>query len=109
MPPKKREKDVDTSKNPRMDHIQADHELFLQAFESECKNLFCLGGNCLFVCLFVVEPTQIYRYLRTRNLCSVSWCFCFVVVDGELFCFVYTADFFKSHIELHEISYVAFA
>ncbi|CAH0546506.1 unnamed protein product [Brassicogethes aeneus] len=49
MPPKKREKEVDTSKNPRIDHIQADHELFLQAFE---------------------KPTQIYRYLRTRNMCS---------------------------------------
>ncbi|KAF2879912.1 hypothetical protein ILUMI_26241 [Ignelater luminosus] len=49
MPPKKREKDADSSKNPRMDHIQADHELFLQAFE---------------------KPTQIYRYLRTRNMCS---------------------------------------
>lgn len=34
MAPKKREKDSDTSKNPRIDHIQADHELFLQAFES---------------------------------------------------------------------------
>lgn len=34
MPPKKREKDAD-AKNPRMDHIQADHELFLQAFESK--------------------------------------------------------------------------
>ncbi|KAJ3663017.1 hypothetical protein Zmor_007328 [Zophobas morio] len=49
MPPKKREKDLDSSKNPRIDHIQADHELFLQAFE---------------------KPTQIYRYLRTRNMCS---------------------------------------
>lgn len=49
MPPKKRDKESDHSKNPRMDHIQADHELFLQAFE---------------------KPTQIYRYLRTRNMCS---------------------------------------
>lgn len=49
MPPKKRDKDVDPTKNPRMDHINADHELFLQAFE---------------------KPTQIYRYLRTRNMCS---------------------------------------
>ncbi|XP_030760874.1 polycomb protein suz12 [Sitophilus oryzae] len=49
MPPKKREKEPDVSKNPRIDHIQADHELFLQAFE---------------------KPTQIYRYLRTRNMCS---------------------------------------
>ncbi|XP_049778791.1 polycomb protein suz12-B [Schistocerca cancellata] len=49
MPPKKREKDTDISKNPRMDQIQADHELFLQAFE---------------------KPTQIYRFLRTRNMLS---------------------------------------
>lgn len=34
-------------KKPRMEQIQADHELFLQAFE---------------------KPTQIYRFLRTRNL-----------------------------------------
>ncbi|XP_050295462.1 polycomb protein Suz12 [Anthonomus grandis grandis] len=49
MPPKKREKELEVPKNPRIDHIQADHELFLQAFE---------------------KPTQIYRYLRTRNMCS---------------------------------------
>uniref|UniRef100_A0A8D3C5Z1 Polycomb protein VEFS-Box domain-containing protein n=1 Tax=Scophthalmus maximus TaxID=52904 RepID=A0A8D3C5Z1_SCOMX len=35
------------SKKPNMQLIQADHELFLQAFE---------------------KPTQIYRFLRTRNL-----------------------------------------
>ncbi|XP_064180275.1 polycomb protein suz12-B isoform X2 [Anguilla rostrata] len=34
-------------KKPKIEHIQADHELFLQAFE---------------------KPTQIYRFLRTRNL-----------------------------------------
>ncbi|XP_051888920.1 polycomb protein suz12-B [Pristis pectinata] len=34
-------------KKPKIDQIQADHELFLQAFE---------------------KPTQIYRFLRTRNL-----------------------------------------
>ncbi|XP_072763589.1 polycomb protein suz12-B [Anoplolepis gracilipes] len=49
MPPKKREKDLDGQKGPRMDQIQADHELFLQAFE---------------------KPTQIYRFLRTRNQIS---------------------------------------
>lgn len=37
MPPKKREKEPETSKNTRMDQIQADHELFLQAFESKWK------------------------------------------------------------------------
>lgn len=36
-----------TVKRPKMEQIQADHELFLQAFE---------------------KPTQIYRFLRTRNL-----------------------------------------
>ncbi|XP_076280853.1 polycomb protein Su(z)12 [Lasioglossum baleicum] len=49
MPPKKREKELDGQKGPRMDQIQADHELFLQAFE---------------------KPTQIYRFLRTRNQIS---------------------------------------
>uniref|UniRef100_A0A5F8G875 SUZ12 polycomb repressive complex 2 subunit n=1 Tax=Monodelphis domestica TaxID=13616 RepID=A0A5F8G875_MONDO len=34
-------------KKPKMEQVQADHELFLQAFE---------------------KPTQIYRFLRTRNL-----------------------------------------
>ncbi|KAG9463630.1 hypothetical protein GDO78_021395 [Eleutherodactylus coqui] len=38
-------------KRPKMEQIQADHELFLQAFE---------------------KPTQIYRFLRTRNLIAVS-------------------------------------
>lgn len=49
MPPKKRDKEAEAAKTPRLDTIQADHELFLQAFE---------------------KPTQIYRYLRTRNLCA---------------------------------------
>ncbi|TRY59600.1 hypothetical protein DNTS_003883 [Danionella cerebrum] len=38
-------------KRPKMEQVQADHELFLQAFE---------------------KPTQIYRFLRTRNLIAVS-------------------------------------
>ncbi|KAK0163652.1 hypothetical protein PV327_007313, partial [Microctonus hyperodae] len=49
MPPKKRDKELEGLKAPRMDQIQADHELFLQAFE---------------------KPTQIYRFLRTRNQLS---------------------------------------
>uniref|UniRef100_A0A8C1DVF3 SUZ12 polycomb repressive complex 2 subunit a n=2 Tax=Cyprinus carpio TaxID=7962 RepID=A0A8C1DVF3_CYPCA len=36
-----------SAKRPKMEQVQADHELFLQAFE---------------------KPTQIYRFLRTRNL-----------------------------------------
>jgi len=58
MGPKRKDKDADQSSslstktsNGRTDPIQADHELFLQAFE---------------------KPTQIYRYLRTRHLLSVS-------------------------------------
>lgn len=35
MPPKKRDKDSETNKNSKIDHLQADHELFLQAFESK--------------------------------------------------------------------------
>lgn len=35
MPPKKRDKELDGQKLPRIDPVQADHELFLQAFESE--------------------------------------------------------------------------
>uniref|UniRef100_A0A3Q4B1M3 Uncharacterized protein n=1 Tax=Mola mola TaxID=94237 RepID=A0A3Q4B1M3_MOLML len=38
---------MNSVKKPKMEQIQADHELFLQAFE---------------------KPTQIYRFLRTRNL-----------------------------------------
>ncbi|KAF4523289.1 hypothetical protein B566_EDAN009412 [Ephemera danica] len=49
MPPKKREKDNESTKSLRIDQMQADHELFLQAFE---------------------KPTQIYRYLKTRNQLS---------------------------------------
>ncbi|KAG8042302.1 hypothetical protein G9C98_004936 [Cotesia typhae] len=49
MPPKKRDKELESQKTPRTDQIQADHELFLQAFE---------------------KPTQIYRFLRTRNQIS---------------------------------------
>uniref|UniRef100_A0A8B9HGP4 SUZ12 polycomb repressive complex 2 subunit a n=1 Tax=Astyanax mexicanus TaxID=7994 RepID=A0A8B9HGP4_ASTMX len=38
---------MNAAKRPKLEQIQADHELFLQAFE---------------------KPTQIYRFLRTRNL-----------------------------------------
>ncbi|XP_060757290.1 polycomb protein suz12-A [Neoarius graeffei] len=38
---------MSAAKRPKMEQLQADHELFLQAFE---------------------KPTQIYRFLRTRNL-----------------------------------------
>uniref|UniRef100_A0A0A9Z6A9 Polycomb protein Suz12 n=1 Tax=Lygus hesperus TaxID=30085 RepID=A0A0A9Z6A9_LYGHE len=46
MPPKRREKEVEASKNIKTE-ATGDHELFLNAFE---------------------KPTQIYRYLRNRSL-----------------------------------------
>lgn len=46
MPPKRRDKEGETSKSQRSDAAKNDHDLFLQAFE---------------------KPTQIYRYLRVRN------------------------------------------
>ncbi|XP_025103313.1 polycomb protein suz12-B-like isoform X1 [Pomacea canaliculata] len=46
MRPKKRPADCLSTPEPTHDNIEADHELFLQAFE---------------------KPTQIYRYLRTRQ------------------------------------------
>lgn len=53
MGPKRKDRETDQSSsktsNGRGDPIQADHELFLQAFE---------------------KPTQIYRYLRTRHILS---------------------------------------
>lgn len=49
MKSKKRQKPVQEEPKPQSDKLQADHELFLQAFE---------------------KPTQIYRYLRSRNLLS---------------------------------------
>uniref|UniRef100_A0A8C2CYK4 SUZ12 polycomb repressive complex 2 subunit b n=1 Tax=Cyprinus carpio TaxID=7962 RepID=A0A8C2CYK4_CYPCA len=47
MAPQKYSAQVMNCKKPKMEQLQADHELFLQAFE---------------------KPTQIYRFLRTRNL-----------------------------------------
>ncbi|XP_029845794.2 polycomb protein suz12 isoform X2 [Ixodes scapularis] len=50
MPPKKREQPpIEAPKPLRTEPLRTDHELFLQAFE---------------------KPTQIYRYLRTRQLAS---------------------------------------
>lgn len=60
MPPKKREKEVDGQKGPRMDQIQADHELFLQAFESKD---FLLS----FFSFFIYFLTSKLLNIRTRN------------------------------------------
>lgn len=52
MPPKKREKEPEAPKNPRIDHIQADHELFLQAFESKFARYSDLVMFELCFCVF---------------------------------------------------------
>jgi len=61
MAPKKREKELDKN---RMDHAQADHELFLQAFESKLE-LVIIGTylflmlNCNFDVIFIT-----YHYIQ---------------------------------------------
>lgn len=55
--------------------------------------------------ILVSEPTQIYRYLRTRNMCSVSNHSEFYSKTSTIK-FILAADFFKSHLGLHETSYV---
>jgi polycomb protein SUZ12 len=64
--PKGRDKMAYKSKEDRTEQTQADHELFLQAFESELIQHLRL----LIFKHTSPEPTQIYRYLRTRNLIS---------------------------------------
>ena len=92
-------------KDDRLEQLQADHELFLQAFESMNEyfvvqyskiitlvqpQLYCTGhlilvliylmisglygdNNIIFpIVTYFSEPTQIYRFLRTRNMINVS-------------------------------------
>lgn len=120
----------------RMDHIPTEHELFLQAFESKSfinNNHICTLThpapnfswiytihNWLIRYNIIIEPTQIYRYLRSRNRLSVSsmlhsWPF--------FFCFQFdswmyrndkiqpiwlhvTADIFTPKSNVHERSHV---
>ena len=72
-----------TSKKTKFEQLRADHELFLQAFESKfCLRCHVFRADSL-KCTFSVrrfkptifpfsEPTQIYRFLRTRNAVAVS-------------------------------------
>lgn len=74
-----------TSKKTKFEQLRADHELFLQAFESK----FCLRCHVFRLAEMYIlspafkptifpfsEPTQIYRFLRTRNAVAVSWILC---------------------------------
>lgn len=72
-------------KKTKFEQLRADHELFLQAFES--KFVVFRGSEvqpfasfssikALLTCNFsifpLLEPTQIYRFLRTRNAVAVG-------------------------------------
>lgn len=75
-------------RKPKFDQLRADHEMFLKAFESESHSSQhqILSQNqrvsrlldvvfIFFIHLpfLVIEPTQIYRFLRTRNAIQVSF------------------------------------
>lgn len=67
MGPKKRERlqQVEEQKVP-YDHVQSDHELFLQAFESKfCCNIFTAGNTCNSL------PTR--EWSEGGGACSVGW------------------------------------
>lgn len=59
---KKKEKDAEVTKQPKMEAFQTDHELFMQAFESKCfLFVFVLvflfvswrsNGQSFFLCCF---------------------------------------------------------
>ena len=53
------------------EEIKKKHEMFLQAFESRQMFFLILIIGFNFYLLFFVEPTQIYRYLRTRHSLTV--------------------------------------
>lgn len=69
MAPKKREKELDKN---RMDHAQADHELFLQAFESKLETLLKWILDFLIKTRLPCEDFSDILYLLTFN-----WHFCF--------------------------------
>ena len=72
------------ARNPKFEQLRSDHETFLRTFESEqnvfvvfvlryyYKRLQCVGFILNVVYVYFAEPTQIYRFLRTRNIITVS-------------------------------------
>ena len=54
MPPKKRDKEAESVKNLRVDQIQADHESFLQAFESKF--------SCSFIITYKMQISMHTKY-----------------------------------------------
>lgn len=63
MPHKKREKELSCAKNSKKDNTQADHELFLQAFESKSRITFVYSGS--------LEVTNVYNLLSLPKDFSV--------------------------------------
>ena len=91
-----------TGKDDRLEQLQADHELFLQAFESmknnfhfslislkRCFSPDIIVHNLIMVKIYILEPTQIYRFLRTRNMVSVSISNDIVFVGTNTYLFIF--------------------
>lgn len=76
---KRKDREVDGIKSYCGNHIPNDREVFLQAFESKCdirtRHILhsCIATvfSSIFT-VFIAEPTQIYRYLKSRHTLSVS-------------------------------------
>lgn len=81
------------ARNPKFEQLRSDHETFLRTFESELgimwtflvmfgvwsgperqlfvRNSLLLAVKLSRVLYLYTEPTQIYRFLRTRNIITV--------------------------------------
>lgn len=98
VPIKKREKESETKNKS---DPKPDHELFIQAYESKFNVVLNELEFCYFFVFieqsFVLEPTQIYKFLRTRFKHSVSICWTLT-----RFCctrkYYYFVTVFRSHI-----------
>ncbi len=63
--------DVSSIKKPKMEQLQADHELFLQAFESESISLKLTHHSKTIICIF----WPLGKYINT-HICSLVCYYC---------------------------------
>ena len=71
MAPKKREKELDKN---RMDHAQADHELFLQAFESKLE--LVIIGTYLFLMLNINFDVRFIINYYVQLIANIVYRYC---------------------------------
>ena len=77
-------------KKAKFEQLRADHELFLRTFESKTLPVLLVKCTPLLVLMNFLgfflfkEPTQIYRFLRTRNAVAVSGSRSFTVESHNL-------------------------